>query len=644
MLATAKRRLLATLILVLARCRAGRARLRPNDGAAPGAISQLSHANNSCKKQAEDSMLHTRSLVLCGLLASGFLTPASVPAVPPAAGSPAASSAPARLPGLPGLDELQRLTARFAPTELPVDISALSAGDKAALAKLILASRIIDGVFMDQYWAGNRALYQKLRRDPTPLAQAQADYFFINKGPWSALDEQRAFVAHVPARKPLGANFYPEDLGRDELTRWMQALPEPQRRLARGFFSVIRRDGQGQLRAIPYSVAYQADLGRCAALLRAAAALTSNASLQTFLTQRAQALQSDDYYQSDVAWMALDGPIDVTIGPYEVYGDELLGYKAAFEAYVSLRDERETRKVAAFSRHLQEIEDNLPIDKQYKNPKIGATAPIRVVNELYGAGEGNQGVQSAAYNLPNDERITTERGTKRIMLKNVQEAKFQKILLPMAARVLPPETRGELSFDWFFTHILAHELTHGLGPHQIKVKGRATTPREELKELYSPIEEAKADVVGLYALQYLLDHQKELGLESVLPAGKDAEKQLYLTYLASTVRSLRFGLQEAHAQGTAVQVNYLLDRGAIRGRPDGTLELVPAAMKAALRELAHELLMLEATGDYAAAQRLLGERAVLRPLHVRLLQAIADLPVDIRPSFVTADRLAPQVP
>lgn len=597
-------------------------------------------------------MLKMRSLGLCGLFATGLLTPAPGPAAPPPASSevnpksPGVSpaAAPTAVAKLPGLAELQRLSARFAPTELPVDISALSAGDKGALAKLIAASRVIDLIFLEQYWAGNRALYQKLLRDRTPLGQAQADYFFINKGPWSGLDEQRAFLPSVPPRKPLGANFYPEGLGRDELLRWMQTLPEPKRRLARGFFSVIRRDAQGQLQAIPYSAAYQADLGRCAALLREAAALTSNASLRTFLEQRAQALLSDDYYASDVAWMALDGPIDVTFGPYEVYSDELLGYKAAFESYISLRDERETRKVAAFSRHLQEIEDNLPIDKQYRNPKVGATAPIRVVNELFSAGEGNQGVQSAAYNLPNDERITTERGTKRIMLKNVQEAKFQKILLPMAARVLAPETRGELSFEWFFTHILAHELTHGLGPHQIKVKGRATTPREELKELYSPIEEAKADVVGLYALQYLLDHQKELGLESVLPAGKDAEKQLYVTYLASTVRSLRFGLQEAHAQGTAVQVNFLLDRGAIHYRPDGTLELQLPAMKAVVRELAHELLMLEATGDHDAAHRLLAERAVLRPLHVRLLQNIADLPVDIQPSFVTADRLAPETP
>ena len=545
---------------------------------------------------------------------------------------------------LPGLGELEKLSTRLAPTALKVDVSALSSGDQAALVKLIQAARVVDSIFMEQYWGGARALYQQLRRDATPLGHAQADYFFINKGPWSALDEHRAFLRSVPERKPLGANFYPAGMSRDELSRWMQTLPAPQRQQASGFFSVIRRDAQGQLQVIPYSVAYQPELTRCAELLRQAAALSKNASLRKFLQLRAQAFGSDDYYPSDVAWMDLDGPIDITIGPYETYADELLGYKAAFEAYVNLRDEAETQKVAAFSRHLQTIEDNLPIDAQYRNPKIGAAAPIRVVNELLGAGEGNLGVQTAAYNLPNDERITTERGTKRVMLKNVQEAKFHKVLLPMAEKVLAKTERPSLSFPWFFTHILAHELTHGLGPHQIKLQGRATTPREELKELYSPLEEAKADVVGLFALQYLLDHKKELGLTGVLPGGSDAERQLYVTYLASSVRSLRFGLQESHAQGTAVQVNYFLDRGAIVANPDGTLGLQVAQMKEAVRELAHELLMLQATGDYAAAKKVMTERAVLRPVYSRLLQTMTAIPVDIRPIFVTADKLAPELP
>ena len=205
--------------------------------------------------------------------------------------------------------------------------------------------------------------------------------------------------------------------------------------------------------------------------------------------------------------MDLDAPLDITIGPYETYNDEIFGYKAAFEAYVNLRDDAETAKLRFFADHLQEVENNLPIDPKYRNPKLGASSPIRVVNEVFDAGDGAHGVQTAAYNLPNDERVVTLKGSKRVMLKNVQEAKFHSTLEPIAKRVLSPASQKDLSFDSFFTHILAHELSHGIGPHQITVGGRATTPRQELKELYSAIEEAKADVTGLFMLQHLYDHK-----------------------------------------------------------------------------------------------------------------------------------------
>ena len=205
--------------------------------------------------------------------------------------------------------------------------------------------------------------------------------------------------------------------------------------------------------------------------------------------------------------MDLDAPLDITIGPYETYNDEIFGYKAAFEAYINVRDDAETAKLRFFADHLQEVENNLPIDPQYRNPKLGASSPIRVVNEVFDAGDGAHGVQTAAYNLPNDERVVTQKGSKRVMLKNVQEAKFHSTLEPIAKRVLSPASQKDLSFDSFFTHILAHELSHGIGPHQITVAGRATTPRQELKELYSAIEEAKADVTGLFMLQHLYDRK-----------------------------------------------------------------------------------------------------------------------------------------
>jgi hypothetical protein len=544
---------------------------------------------------------------------------------------------------VPGLDDLNKMKARFAPTEYLVDTTHLSAGDRKALAKLVDASHVIDDIFMTQYWSGDHAEYAKLKKDTSALGRARSEYFWINKSPWSALDGNKAFVPDVPATKLPGANFYPEDMTKEEFEGWAKTLPEDQQKAATGFFTVIRRTPNKTLTAVPFSYAYKEDLQKASKLLNEAAALTDNATLKNFLTKRAAAFSSNDYYESDLAWMDLDAPIDVTIGPYETYNDEIFGYKASYEAYINLRDEKETNKLTAFSSRLQEIENNLPIDQQYRNPKLGAAAPIRVVNQVIGGGDGNHGVQTAAYNLPNDERVITQKGAKRVMLKNVQEAKFKKTLVPISMQVLSADERGNLSFDWFFTHILAHELCHGLGPHQITVGGAKTTPREQLKELYSSIEEAKADVLGLFALQYMNDHKKEMGLEGVLPSGTEPEKKLYTTYMASTFRSLRFGLNEAHGKGMAIQVNYLSDKGAVQVRPDGTFAVDFEKMKSAVRDLAHDLLMVEANGDYAGAKKMLS-MAVIRPDYQKALDRLSAVPVDIRPIFATADQLSKSGP
>jgi hypothetical protein len=541
----------------------------------------------------------------------------------------------------PGVDDLRKMTARFAPTEYRIDLSGLSAGDRKALAKLVEASHVVDDIFMTQYWSGDHALYAKLKKDSSALGRARLEYFWINKSPWSALDGNKAFVPGVPAEKLPGANFYPEDMTKEEFEAWVKTLPEDQQKAATGFFTVIRRDAAKKLSMVAFSEAYKTDLQKAAKLLKEAAALTDNATLKDFLTKRAAAFASNDYYESDLAWMDLDAPIDVTIGPYETYNDEIFGYKASYEAYINLRDEKETNKLKAFSSHLQEIENNLPVDKQYRNPKLGAAAPIRVVNQVIGGGDGNHGVQTAAYNLPNDERVITQKGAKRVMLKNVQEAKFKKTLVPISMQVLAADERNDLSFDWFFTHILAHELCHGLGPHQITLNGAKTTPREQLKELYSSIEEGKADVLGLYALQYMLDHKQAMELQGVLPAGADSEKKLYTTYLASTFRSLRFGLHEAHGKGMAIQVNFLLDKGAVQVRPDGTFAVDFTKVKDAVRDLVHDLLMVEANGDYDGAKKMLGT-AVIRPEYQKALDRLSAVPVDIRPIFVTADELVKQ--
>jgi Peptidase family M49 len=544
----------------------------------------------------------------------------------------------------PGLAQLKKMTARYAPTSLRVDTSKLSAGDRQALVKLIEAGRIMNDIFLIQYWSGNSALYARLQKDHTPLGKARLQYFWINKSPWSALDNFQAFLPGVPAEKPKGANFYPEDVTKEEFETWVASLPTEQQEQAKGFFTVIRRNtdaGTKTLVAVPYSEAYKDDLTRAADLLKDAASLTGNASLKAFLNLRADAFLSNDYYASDLAWMDLDAPIDITIGPYETYNDELFGYKAAFETFLNLRDDEESAKFSALSSHLQEIEDNLPIDPQYRNPKLGAAAPIRVVDEILCAGDGNHGVATAAYNLPNDERVVNQKGSKRVMLKNVQEAKFRSVLLPIARKMLPPAAR-DVNFESFFTHIVAHELMHGLGPHQITVDGRDTTPRAELKELYSAIEEAKADITGLFALQYMMDHAEEMKLASVLPSDQAAQRQLYTTYLASMFRSLRFGLNDAHGKGMAIQFNYLMDKGAFTQRPNQTFALDLEKFKQGVRDLDHDLLTLEAQGDYAEAKKLQDEMGVVRPALQKSLDRLQGIPTDIEPIFVTADELAPE--
>ncbi len=543
-------------------------------------------------------------------------------------------------PKIPDLQQLTAMAARFAPTPLRVETGHLSAGDQKALVKLIEAARILNPIFMNQLWSGDLALYQKLKADKTARGKARLHFFWINKGPWSDLDEYRAFLPGVPARKPLGANFYPLDMTKEGFESWVATLPPEQQEQAKGFFTVIRQQG-AKLNIVPYNQEYRADLEKCAALLREAAALTDNPTLRRFLTTRADAFLSNDYYESDLAWMELDAPLDITFGPYETYNDELFGYKAAYEAYINVRDEAESSKLAAFSKALQAVEDNLPEDAKYRNATLGAAAPIRVVNEIIASGDGAHGIQTAAYNLPNDERVVQQKGSKRVMLKNVQQAKFRTVLIPIALRMVHDRERADVSFEPFFTHILAHELMHGLGPHQITVNDKPTNPRQQLKELYSAIEEAKADATGLWALQYMMDHAKELNLTAVLHSGPAAERQLYTTFLASAFRSLRFGSGDAHGKGMAMQFNYIADRGGFVQQPDGTFAVDFSKIKDAVRDLTHDLLTVEATGDYEGAQKMLA-LAVIRPNVVRQLAKLTKVPVDIEPQFVTADELAPE--
>jgi hypothetical protein len=530
--------------------------------------------------------------------------------------------------GVPDVQKLQQMTARFAPTEIVADVSKLSASDRQVLAKLVQASKIIDAIFLRQAWSGNEAMLIDLARDQSPAGRARLHYFLINKGPWSRLDRDQPFVPGAPA-KPAGANYYPEGASKADLEKWIQSLPEAERARATGFFTVIRRNGNS-FSLVPYNIEYQPELIRAATLLREAAQVATEPTLKNFLIRRADAFLSNDYYESDVAWMELKGAIEPTIGPYEVYEDELFNYKAGFESYVTIQDDAETAKLQKFAGELQDIENNLPIEPRHRNPKLGALAPIVVVNEIYAAGDGNRAVQTAAYNLPNDERVVREKGAKRVMLKNVQDAKFEKTLKPISEVILGTADRSALAFEAFFTHIVMHELMHGLGPHSISVDGRATTVRQELKETYSFLEEAKADISGLFALQHLID-------KGSLP--RSLEQPLYTTFLASAFRSIRFGVTEAHGKGIAVQLNYLLDQGGFTLKPDGTFAVNPDRIKEGVTTLTRDIMTIQAEGDYAKAKALGDRLGVVRPPVQRALDKLMSIPVDIEPRFTTAAQL-----
>jgi hypothetical protein len=529
--------------------------------------------------------------------------------------------------------DLAKKIARFAPTEISADLSALPANERQALAHMIKAAQVMDALFLEQAWAGNEALLLTLLRDQSESGRARLHYFLINKGPWSRLDHNEPFIEGVPA-KPASANYYPAGASKQEVEKWIASLPAAEKTRATGFFTTIRRGSDGRFMAVPYSVEYQGELEQAARHLRDAARLTAQPTLKAFLEARAAAFLSNEYYDSDVKWMELNATIEPTIGPYEVYEDEWFNYKAAFEAFITVKDQAESQQLQKFAASLQEIENNLPIDAKYRNARLGTLAPIAVVNTVFSAGDANRGVQTAAFNLPNDERVIREKGSKRVMLKNNQEAKFNKVLLPISKVALAAADQANVSFNAFFTHILMHELMHGLGPHDISVGGRITTVRQELKDTYSAIEEAKADISGLFALQFLVDRGQ---------LDKALERTMYTTFLASAFRSIRFGINEAHGRGQAIQLNYLLDAGAFTVNADGTFGVDPAKIRAAVTALTREIMTLQAEGSYAKARAMIDKLGVMRPETQRVLDRLADVPVDIEPRFVTAEQLMREV-
>ncbi len=521
------------------------------------------------------------------------------------------------------IDIVKKQVEKMAPVEIACDSSGLSENERKALDLIVKAARYMDEIFLRQAYSKNEAIRTELMKQENPDYAALRDLFTIHMGPFDRLENHKPFI-NLEESKPAGANFYPADMTKEEFEAYIKAHPEAEKTFT-AERTLIRRQN-GKLAAVAYAEAYKEFLEPAAKLLKEAAEHIDNPSLKKFLVSRADAFASDDYYQSDIDWVLLkDHKIEVVIGPYEVYEDGLFGYKSSFESFVTLVDEAESKKLQVLGTYLNDMEKSLPIDGQYKNFARGKSSPIMVVNEVFTAGDAKAGVQTTAYNLPNDERVRESTGSKKVMLKNIARAKYDKCSLPIMKEVLAEADLPFCSFDSYFNHILMHEIAHGLGPGNIKKDGKQTSVNKELKELYSIIEEAKADVVGLYCYKAML-------AKGVFP--KDLEKNIYVTYLGGIFRSVRFGIEAAHGGGNAIQLHYILEKGGFSfDDKTARFKLNPDKIQDAVKQLAHDILMIEALGDYNKAKEMIATYCVISPQLKLALDKLVHVPVDIRPIY-----------
>ncbi len=523
---------------------------------------------------------------------------------------------------------LKEKIAKFVPVKIQYDETLLTDRDKVVLEKLYRASQIIDEIFLEQVYSKNDQIKSELMKSKDELSKLQLEYFNIMFGPFDRLEDNSPFIG--TDKKPLGADFYPEDMTKIEFEKWIKDNPADEKSFTNEFTMIRREDGK--LVAIPYSEYFKDKLTEASKYLKEAAEFADNPSLKKYLLSRADAFLSNDYYQSDMDWMDLkDHSIEIIIGPYEVYEDEMFNYKASFESFVTIKDPVETKKLEVFAKYLNDIEKNLPLDEKHKNFSRGSESPIVVVNEVFTAGDSKAGVQTLAFNLPNDERVRQAKGSKKVMLKNVHEAKFEKLLQPIAEIVLEPEQLKYVTFNAFFNHTLMHEMSHGVGPGFIKLNGKNTEVKKELKETYSTIEECKADILGMYNNMFMIE-------KGVYP--KESEDEILVTFLAGAFRSMRFGISEAHGGGNAIIYNYLLEKGAyVFDENTQKVKVDFGKIHPALKDLANLILTIQAEGNYQGAKDLIAKYAVNSPSIEMLRKKLNNLPVDIKPVYEIEEKL-----
>lgn len=520
--------------------------------------------------------------------------------------------------------DIRERLAKFAPTEIAADETLLAPEDRPVLNAFIEAARLIDTIFWEQAYPPGLALKDELERSTLPADKDYLRFLEINFGPFDRQDGNTPFIG--TARKPAGAGFYPDDLTKVEFEDYVAAHPD-EREALENPFTVVRREN-GKLVAIPYSEAFKNELMPIAERLRAAAALTANPSLKKYLERRADDLLTNDYYESDCLWIDLKANRpEIIIGPYEVYEDGLLGIKASFESFVYVNDFEAMAKIRGYLDRLDDMQRSLPVEPKYKTAQVkGLDSPLNVVHEVFTAGDTKAGVQTSAFVLPNDEKVREKKGTKKVFLKNMMEAKFSKSLIPISQRVLVPSDAAKVTFDAYFTEVLLHEISHVLGVNYVVLPdGTKTTVNKALKDLNSAIEEGKADIVGMANVPLLIE-------SGLIP--KAFEENLYASYLAGMFRSMRFGATEAHGLGVLIQYNYMREKGAfVLDAASGRFKVDYAKIRGAVRDLAAVFLIVEGDGDYAKALAFVDKYRTMDEGTKAMIETLKDIPVDIYPVY-----------
>ncbi len=517
---------------------------------------------------------------------------------------------------------LDGLLAQYKTVHMRYNVARLTPRERQMVAKLVEAAQYLESIFWRQNDPEALTLYQQLDTSKYPQDEKLRRLLFINASRFDLINDNKPFIGSE--RMSPGRGFYPAGLTREQVETYVKAHPEQREAIYGGYTIVLRRGDD--LETVPYHVAYRAFLAPAAKLLREAADLSTDGHFANYLRLRADALLSDDYYNSDYAWLDLQDPkFDVIFAPYEVYNDDLLGVKTTYGAAVLIRNEAESRKLAIFQKYVPDIQEALPLAPEDRPSKKGLSTPMEVMDAPFRAADLNHGYQAVADNLPNDPRIHETKGSKKIFFKNFMDARVNDIIIPLAQRMMRPDQAKLVSGDGYMSHTMLHEISHGLGPAYARINGKRVDIREAMGPIYSFLEEAKADVVGMFGLIWLMDH-------GYLP--KTKRDEYFASYVAGNLRSMRFGVAEAHGRAEMMEFNYLASQGVItRDAAAGRYSVDAAKMPTAINALARELLEQEATGDRARAETWFAKYDKMPPELAAALKQHSDIPVDIAPSF-----------